>query len=73
MDIQIGCRNYKNVETYAIEKLKELIQLIEEELSSYKRYAVQYPPKIYERTAMHHIAEIESRKLKIVSLVEQKA
>ena len=72
MDISIGCNIYKDAENYTAEKLKELVQLIDVELSNYKRYAVHYPPKIYERTAIPHIAEIESQKIKVLKLLEQK-
>lgn len=72
MDINIGSKTFKNVETFPIGKLEHLRQLAEIQVTNYKRVIQNYPPDRMERCGKPFLNKLEAEVEKIKTLLKTK-
>jgi hypothetical protein len=61
MDVRIGLKIHKRIETYSQGKLEHLLQLAEIEITNYHRITVNYPPERLAHSKLH-LAKLEEQR-----------
>lgn len=67
-NVRIRGRVYKNIEAYTDEKLDHILQLIEIQITNYKRNIQNYPPSRMERYGAPFIRTMERSKNAVLAV-----
>lgn len=68
IDVRVGSKNYRNIESYTNDKLDHMVQLADICITNYKNIIKNYPPDRMENYGKPFLKDMETVKQQIMEI-----